>query len=176
MAYLAVGFSATGCFAAPELTIQVQDYATMPITDTAAGKGMNAVYLSRVNFLYEEPGRNRHRLFVNDLNGPLYILDKKTKAFSTYLNFNGNYGQPGLFHKLTTLRGYANGFISFVFDPDYAPQRQVLYHPSRGSCFAGFSSAGPYAFSWIAHGRLHGNSSHSNTGANAAGSRGDGMD
>jgi hypothetical protein len=120
IAYLAVGFSASVCVAAPELTIQVQDYATMPITDTAAGKGMNAVYLSRVNFLYEEPGRNRHRLFVNDLNGPLYILDKKTKAFTTYLNFNGNYGQPGIFHKLTTLRGYANGFISFVFDPDYA--------------------------------------------------------
>jgi hypothetical protein len=43
---------------------------------------------------------------------------KKTKGFTTYLNFNGNYGQPGLFHKLTTLRGYANGFITFVFDPD----------------------------------------------------------
>ena len=39
-----------------ELTIQVQDYATMPITDVAAGKGMNSVYLSRVNFLHEEPG------------------------------------------------------------------------------------------------------------------------
>jgi hypothetical protein len=115
-----VTFCASVCGAAPPLTIQIQDYATMPITDVAAGKGMNAVYLSRVNFLYEEPGRNGHRLFVNDLNGPLYILDKKSKAFTTYLNFNGNYGQPGLFHRLTTLRGYANGFISFVFDPDYA--------------------------------------------------------
>ncbi len=120
LASLIVGVSAPVCVAAPELTIQVQDYATMPITDAAAGNGMNAVYLSRVNFLHEEPARDRHRLFVNDLNGPLYILDKKTKAFTTYLNFNGNYGQPGIFHKLTTLRGYANGFISFVFDPDYA--------------------------------------------------------
>src|ERR1700675_508794 len=96
IAYLVVGFSASVCVAAPELTIQVEDYATMPITDAAAGKGMNAEYLSRVNFLHEEPGRNRHRLFVNDLNAPLYILDKKTRAFSTYLNFNGSYGQPGL--------------------------------------------------------------------------------
>jgi hypothetical protein len=119
-AYLIVVFGASLCLAAPQLTIRVQDYATMPITNVAAGKGMNAVYLSRVNFLHEEPGRNRHRLFVNDLNGPLYILNKKSKTFTTYLNFNGNYGQPGLFHKLTTLRGYANGFISFVFDPDYA--------------------------------------------------------
>ncbi len=119
-AYLIVVFCASPCLAAQQLTIRVQDYATMPITNLAAGNGMNVVYLSRVNFLHEEPGRNRHRLFVNDLNGPLYILDKKSKAFTTYLNFNGNYGQPGLFHKLTTLRGYANGFISFVFDPDYA--------------------------------------------------------
>jgi hypothetical protein len=118
--HLIVGLCASVCVAAPELNIQVEDYATMPITSAGAGNGMNAVYLSRVNFLYEEPGRNRHRLFVNDLNGPLYILDKKSRAFTTYLNFNGNYGQPGLFHKLTTLRGYANGFISFVFDPDYA--------------------------------------------------------
>src|SRR5271170_3558917 len=114
IAYLVVGFSASVCLAAPELTIQVQDYATMPITDTAAGKGMNAVYVSRVNFLREEPGGHRHRLFVNDLNGPLYILDKKTKAFTTYLNLNG------LFPKMTTARGYANGFVNFLFDPDYA--------------------------------------------------------
>src|SRR5580698_10058422 len=105
--------------AAAQFAIQVKDYATMPITGVPAGKGVNAPYLSRVNFLREEPGVNRHRLFVNDLNGPLYILDKKAKTFTTYLNFNGN-GQPGLFHKLTTARGYANGFINFIFDPDYA--------------------------------------------------------
>jgi hypothetical protein len=119
-AYLIAAFYTSLGAAAQQLTIQVKDYATMPITDFAAGKGMNAVYFSRVNFLHQEPARNRHRLFVNDLNGPLYILDRKSKAFTTYLNFNGNYEQPGIFHKLTTLRGYANGFISFVFDPDYA--------------------------------------------------------
>src|SRR5882672_8873261 len=97
IAYLTVGFSASVCVAAPELTIQIQDYASMPITDTAAGKGMNAVYLSRVNFLYEEPGRNRHRLFVNDLNGPLYILNKKTKASTTYWNSNEKTGSRGYF-------------------------------------------------------------------------------
>ena len=31
--YLMVAFSASACAAVPELTIQVQDYATMPITD-----------------------------------------------------------------------------------------------------------------------------------------------
>jgi hypothetical protein len=118
--YLILALHASLCAAATQLTIQVKDYATMPVTGVPAGKGMNVPYLSRVNFLREEPGVNRHRLFVNDLNGPLYILDKKDKTFTTYLNFNGNNGQPGLFHKLTTERGYANGFINFIFDPDYA--------------------------------------------------------
>jgi hypothetical protein len=69
----------------------------------------------------EEPGgRSKKRFFVNDLNGPLYILDKVTGKFTTYLNFNGRDGRPGLFHKLPTDDGFANGFISFAFDPDYA--------------------------------------------------------
>ena len=46
-----------------------------------------AAELARVNFLRDEPGGRR--FFVNDLNGPLYILDKQTKAFTTYLDFNG---------------------------------------------------------------------------------------
>ena len=48
--------------------------------------------LARVNYLRDEPGGRR--FFVNDLNGPLYILDKKTKAFTTYLDFNGAGGRP----------------------------------------------------------------------------------
>ena len=44
--------------------------------------------LARVNSFREEPGGSG-RVFVNDLNGPLYILDKTTKALTTYLNFNG---------------------------------------------------------------------------------------
>ncbi len=53
---------------------------TTPTTNTRA-------QLARVNYLRDEPGGRR--FFVNDLNGPLYILDKQTKAFTTYLDFNG---------------------------------------------------------------------------------------
>ena len=74
--------------------------------------------LARVNFLREEPGGRR--FFVNDLNGPLYILDKKTKQFTTYLDFNGLAGRPGLFPKLTFERNFATGLINVIFDPDYA--------------------------------------------------------
>ena len=65
-----------------------------------------------------EPGGRR--FFVNDLNGPLYILDKQSKRSPTYLDFNGLAGRPGLFPKLTFERNFATGLINVVFDPDYA--------------------------------------------------------
>jgi len=104
----------------PEITLEIRDYAAMPITGKLDGKGQIMGLLARVNFMREEPGVNRNRIFVNDLNGPLYILDKQTLKFTTYLNFNGAAGQPGLFRRLPTQNGFANGFISFAFDPDYA--------------------------------------------------------
>src|SRR5260221_6565876 len=71
--------------AAPELTIQIKDYAAMPITGAVDGATNSAGLLARVNFLREEPGGSRKRFFVNDLNGPLYILDKDTKKLTAYL-------------------------------------------------------------------------------------------
>jgi Glucose / Sorbosone dehydrogenase len=106
--------------AAPEITIEVRDYVRMPMTGAVDGTGQVMSLLSRVNFLREEPGAARKRFFVNDLNGPLYVLDKETRKFSTYLDFNGRAGHTGLFHKLPYENGFANGFISFAFDPDYA--------------------------------------------------------
>ena len=118
LALAAVGLSAG--LASGQLTIEIKDYLTMPITGSVdSGKEQNAGLLARVNFLREEPGGAK-RLFINDLNGPLYILDKETKKLTTYLNFNGMPGQPGLFHKFTIERGLGNGFINFLFDPDYA--------------------------------------------------------
>ena len=105
---------------APEITLQIRDYATLPMTGAVDGKGQIMSLLARVNFMRAEPGGGKKRFFVNDLNGPLYIFDRETGKFSIYLNFNGGPGQPGLFHRLRTDNGFANGFISFAFDPDYA--------------------------------------------------------
>jgi hypothetical protein len=105
--------------ASPEITIEIKDYAPMPITGELDGPGNSAGLLARINFLREEPGGGRNRLFVNDLNGPLYILDKTTKKATTYLDFNGLPGKTGIFHRLTIDGGLASGFISFEFDPDY---------------------------------------------------------
>jgi hypothetical protein len=111
------------CFLAagnpPEITLDIRDYATMPMTGAVDGKGQVMSLLARINFIREEPGVHS-RFFVNDLNGPLYIFDKASGKFTTYLNFNGRDGRGGLFHKLPSDNGFANGFISFEFDPDYA--------------------------------------------------------
>src|SRR5215216_6205627 len=79
---------------APRLTLELADYAQMPITGELNGQNTRG-QLARVNFLRDEPGGRR--FFVNDLNGPLYILDKHAKTFTTYLDFNGLAGRPGLF-------------------------------------------------------------------------------
>jgi mono/diheme cytochrome c family protein len=99
------------------LTLELADYAPMPITGELAGQNTRG-QLARVNFLRDEPGGRR--FFVNDINGPLYIVDKRTKAFATYLDFNGAGGRPGLFQKFTFERNFAIGLTTFQFDPDYA--------------------------------------------------------
>jgi glucose/arabinose dehydrogenase/mono/diheme cytochrome c family protein len=101
---------------AARLALELADYAQMPITGELDGQNTRGE-LARVNFLRDEPGARR--FFVNDLNGPLYILDKQTKKFTTYLDFNGAGGRPGLFQKFTFERNLAIGLTNFLFDPDY---------------------------------------------------------
>jgi len=119
-AVLTIVFSSGAFAASPELTIELKDFATMPMTGAVDGPGNAAGLLARINFLREEPGVRKNRLFVNDLNGPLYIVDKETKQVSTYLNFNGLDGKLGIFHRLVIDNLLASGFIAFEFDPDYA--------------------------------------------------------
>jgi len=85
----------------------------MPLTGNLEGRGVVEANLARVNYLVEEPGGGRNRLFINDQNGPLYIVDKKTKQFTKYLDFKG------LFRRFSASSGYASGLLSFAFDPDY---------------------------------------------------------
>ena len=101
----------------PRHTLELVDYVQMPITADNTDTSTRAE-LARVNFLRDEPGGRR--FFVTDLNGPLYILDKQTKAFTKYLDFNGLEGRPGLFQRFTFQRNFATGLINVVLDPDYA--------------------------------------------------------
>jgi len=103
---------------ASPLTLEIRDFVELPITGKLDGKGQTDGMLARVNALREEPG-GANRLFVHDLNGPLYILDKASKKLSVYLDFNGREGHTGLFHRFAYETGYANGLVSVQFDPDY---------------------------------------------------------
>lgn len=107
------------------LTLELRDYAALPVTADNSNRSTLAE-LARVNFMREEPGAGGRRFFVNDLNGPLYILDRHTRTFTTYLDFDGSAGGAGLFQKFTFRQYLANGLISFQFDPDYA-RNGVLY-------------------------------------------------
>jgi Glucose / Sorbosone dehydrogenase len=100
------------------ITLEIADYFELPITGKLDGTGQTDGMLARVTSLREEPG-GRNRFFLNDLNGPLYILDKRTKALTIYLDFNGRGGHTGIFHKLSYEVGFANGLNHFQFDPDY---------------------------------------------------------
>lgn len=105
------------------ISVQLQDYAALPLSGTLTATADNAPYAARVNFLREEPGGGLNRLWVCDLNGKLYLLDKTTKQFATYLDFQRNPaelpGATGLFPAFTRAQGYANGLVTFQFDPDY---------------------------------------------------------
>src|SRR6185503_7087710 len=103
--------------ATPRKTLELADFVQMPITGEPGGD-LTRGLLARVNSLREEPGGRR--FFVNDLNGPLYILDKKTKAFQTYLDFNGAEGRAVLFPRFTYARNFATGLTNVILDPDYA--------------------------------------------------------
>jgi hypothetical protein len=104
--------------APPTLTIEISDFAPLPITGKVDGTGQVDGMLARVNSIREEPG-GMGRLFIVDMNGPVYILDKKTKALTTYLDFNGRDDRPGLFDRLLYEAGYSSGVSQFQFDPDY---------------------------------------------------------
>jgi hypothetical protein len=114
-----IAFSAVTANAFGQLTIEIRDYFTMPMTGRLEGQGTNEVLLARVNALREEPGGGSNRFFVPDLNGPLYILQKNSEKLSMYLDFNGREGRSGIFHRLFVEAGYGSGLNGFYFDPDY---------------------------------------------------------
>jgi hypothetical protein len=58
--------------ATTQVALEIKDFLVMPMTGSVDGKGSNNnLLLSRVNTLREETGGAK-RLFVSDLNGPLY--------------------------------------------------------------------------------------------------------
>ena len=87
------------------LTAELQLFAKLPATGDLPR--------ARLNVLREEPA-GADRLFVNDLNGYLYTLDKTTREATTYLDLHDQ------FDELITSPGFASGHVSFAFHPEFA--------------------------------------------------------
>ena len=108
--------------------VLVEDYASPPQTRPAFDRtnpppndfeGL-PYQLARVNLLASEPPDAplaASRLFVIDQNGALYILDKKTKAFAPFIDFNKAFAN---FANASPNGGFGTGLGSIAFDPAYA--------------------------------------------------------
>ena len=101
----------------------LEDYATLPLSGrggsiTSFGANFNSAdQLARPTFLRSEPTNaplGNSRFFVTDLNRNLYILDKDTRTFTPYLNFQS------IFRRYYNAGGYAGGLNPIAFDPEYA--------------------------------------------------------
>ncbi len=75
--------------------VLLQDYVSLPLSSRTAGSYPPPInfadQLGRVNFLRSEPANapeSTFRFFVNDLNRNLYILEKATRTFTPYINFD----------------------------------------------------------------------------------------
>jgi hypothetical protein len=101
--------------------LMLQNYATLPLSSRTTGSYPPPInfagQLGRANFLRSEPAnapQSSSRFFVNDLNRNLYILDKSTRTFAPYINFEE------VFPKFDNDPGYAGGLVTFAFDPGYS--------------------------------------------------------
>jgi hypothetical protein len=103
--------------ATAQVTLELADYAAAPMTGAYNGENLLAP-IARINTFRPEPGPGG-RMFLGDLNGPLYVMNAATREFVPYLNLNGRDGKPGIFPRFVYLQGLANGLVSFQFDPDY---------------------------------------------------------
>jgi hypothetical protein len=95
--------SLTGPIVDVGLRVEIEDVLQLPATAASPP-------LARVNLLREVPDGSG-RLFVNDLRGPLYVLDGAT--LQTYLDLSVEL-------PLKTAPNIGTGFASFAFHPDFA--------------------------------------------------------
>jgi hypothetical protein len=103
-------------------TVKLEDYATPPLSSaTHAGDTSTEInykgQLGRVTALRAEPANAplaASRVFVDDQNGTLYILETATKTFTPYIKFKD------IFPNFASDKGNASGIVSITFDPAYA--------------------------------------------------------
>jgi hypothetical protein len=118
--------------------VAIQEYATLPVSTRGPTNPVPPynIYLARANFLRSEPApapAASNRFFVIDMNRNFYILDKSTKAFTLYINFQR------VFPKFDNQSGYGDGLSTFTFDPDYAHNGKFYTVHMENSTLGGLS-------------------------------------
>ena len=112
------------------LALELQDYAALPITADNTNDNTRA-QLARVNYLRDEPGGRR--FFVNDLNGPLYILDKQTKTFTTLSRLQRRWRTAGTVPEIHLRAELRHRSDELPLRSRLRAQRRVLHAPHGGS-------------------------------------------
>ena len=114
-------YPSTNQIAKDGTAIALEEFASLPLSSRTTGSYPPAInyanQLGRVNFLRSEPANallSATRFFVCDLNRNLYILNRTSKVFTTYINFEE------VFPRFDNDPGYSGGLVTFAFDPDYA--------------------------------------------------------
>jgi hypothetical protein len=100
----------------------LENYAELPLSSPTHGGATSGGIdykgqLGRVTSMRSEPAgapRASSRFFVNDQSSTIYILEKGTKKFTSYLNF------AEIFPKFASDLGNTSGIVSIAFDPGYA--------------------------------------------------------
>jgi hypothetical protein len=98
-----------GFSAGADLILRIEDYATAPLNRAPLARKAG-IARCRTGSIFS--GRRRaapdgSSLTISTVRSN--IFDKKTKEFTTYLDFNGR-GKPGLFPKFTYEQGFAKGW------------------------------------------------------------------
>ena len=98
--------------AAGQIVVKLQDWATAPQTFNSGSSSQTATQIARINFMRSDPV-DSSKYVVNDLNGPIYTLDKTTKQFSQYINL------ANVFPNFDSSPGFAAGTVTIQFDPGF---------------------------------------------------------
>ena len=140
--------------AAPQIkkdgtAVLIEDYASLPLSSLRLegpypAPIVRAGQLGKSNMLASEPPDAplaATRLFVVEQNGILYLLDKKTRAFTPYLDFGK------IFARFNTDPNLGMGLVAMQFDPGYAKNGKFYTvhteNPARADPVAPSNAAHP---------------------------------
>jgi Glucose / Sorbosone dehydrogenase len=125
-------------------SVLLEDYASLPLSSVR----LNGPYpapidfrgqLGKVNSLRSEPPdapRSKARFFIVGQNGILYLLDKSTKEFTTYIDFGK------VFPKFNTDPNLGMGVVTMEFDPAYAKNGKFYTIHTENPAMGGSAAPG----------------------------------